>query len=54
MNVYIITYIALPRLLRYVAKVLYQTVDLLWVMLRQTRKPSHMIVQVYTRVHMYM
>lgn len=35
----------LPRILRYIFKVLFQSVTMFWVILRRTKKPSHTIVQ---------
>ena len=39
---------AVPRLLRYFLKVIFQTLNLLWVILVYTKKPSHVLVQVHT------
>lgn len=32
--------------MRYFSKVVFQTINMLWVMLRRTQKPSHVIMQV--------
>lgn len=37
---------ALPRVLRYAFKALYQTLGLLWTALVSTKKASHVLVQV--------
>ena len=37
---------AFPRILHYFAKVIFQTVNLLWVIFVHTKKPSHVLVQV--------
>ena len=38
--------VGLPAFLRFALKVLFQTATLFWVILRKTRKPSHILIQV--------
>ena len=49
---YTYTQTAVPRVLRYFAKVIFQTINLLWVIFAHTKKPSHVLVQVcdYTAI----
>ena len=39
--------VGLPRVVRYFSKVAYQTINLLWIILIKTQKPSHLIMQVH-------
>ena len=37
---------AIPRVIRYFVKVMFQTLNLLWIIFVLTKKPSHILVQV--------